>query len=301
MKKRIIFFILLFTIISTGSITVWADMGPKESLYIEITGIEGDYYVGLLSAFGVGGGEFATDSKLCSEKLKVLNQYQDKDGYSCLSKYWTVEGETRCEWSYRPPKEFKILIYDVEKECYYVSEKCELYSLDSSFYVDIEDGEITVKKGLLLVSLRTLVRIIEFIIRLLITLSIEVKIAKEALYKSKEGLQIITRTNIVTQILLNIILFVLPIFYVMFLYIPLEIIVFLVEAIIYVFTLYKYDENYINGKDKKWICKLRVFKYAFVANATSFILGAIIHFIGYLFDVMLTDGLRGVAQVLWYL
>lgn len=270
---------MIVVFIIANHTNVYADMGPKEGLQIEITGIETEYYVAILSKYGTGLWRVVTAEEVEAEELKILASYQDKDGYKCLEEYWTSVGDLEVECTYNPPNEFKILIYDVENDKYIVSEKCERYAFNSYFYVTVEDDELTIEKGSSIFTVYTISKVMEFIARLITTVYIEIFIAELFLYKEKQAKKVLIISNTITQILLNVILFLSHPIIVMFLYPFLEIFIFIIEAIIYCFTLYKYDMKSDSVVKKR----VRACGYSLIANAFSYLFGVIIYYIGAVF------------------
>lgn len=151
MKKTWEKILLLFTcmIISLSvPLTVYADTGPKPSVKIEITGIRNEIYYGTLlskekttgpSSVWDGTEEGANYQTGEHEIWKKFVSYQDKDGFYFLQELWECTETNQLNWTYYPPKTFKILLYFPESDTYYVSPICDRYAFDSYFTVDVSD------------------------------------------------------------------------------------------------------------------------------------------------------------------
>ena len=121
--KRTSHMLLVFTFalcFVLGSIsTAFADMGPKASTIINISGIEGDYVATLLSkddSVGPWSTEMTYESSngwnLCSEEnWKHLKEYVDADGYYFIGFVQSLSGDGELRWTYMRPENFKLLIY----------------------------------------------------------------------------------------------------------------------------------------------------------------------------------------------
>jgi len=129
-------------------VTVKADMGPKPSVVIEVTGFEGkEYYVTLLSERDSTGpwshGNEYYDYMGEEWVFEEFEKYQDKDGYYFLSFMEDCSEDDTFEWTYYPPQKFKVLIYTADDKQFYCSEEIyERYAFDSYFKVIISnDGK----------------------------------------------------------------------------------------------------------------------------------------------------------------
>lgn len=182
-----------------------------------------------------------------------------------------------------PPNEFKILLYFPERDQFAVSDIYKKYAFKSYFQAKIENLNaydnkdtlsITVEKNYHYIS-----EIIFFIIRVILTISIEISIALLFGLRKRNVLLFIVTTNIITQVILNVLVTLANysegILAFIFVYIFIEFLIFIIEAIAY--AVYFNIVNKTNGeyKIKKWVAPT----YALIANATSFIFGIIISFI----------------------
>lgn len=99
MKRKLFALLLCFILVMAMPISASADMGPKPSVRIEFTGIEGETYYGTLlskhkstgpaSAWN-GSPEYA-HYKPGDEGYEIWHkfvEYQDSDGYYFLQEWW---------------------------------------------------------------------------------------------------------------------------------------------------------------------------------------------------------------------
>lgn len=291
-KYRYLLCLFVAFIFLMAPMRVSADIGPKPSVVVEFTGIEAEeYYVTLLSETDSTGPwslgneyyEYMGDE---SAFLKFA-AYEDPDGYYFLSFMEECGEDHTFEWNYYPPSKFKILIYLPESDSFWMADGIyERYAFDSYFTVEVEAAEnaeetgssekvtalgagqempaITARKSYDFSS-----EVLSLIARIFLTIAAELVIALPFGFGDRKSFKVIAVSNAFTQILLNILLnivnyrsgqwaFVLH-------YIWMEIVVFGVEVRIYGKMLE--PENPGNGKRRHpcW--------YAFIANAVSFAVG----------------------------
>lgn len=266
-----VFVILFFPI------TANADMGPKPSVEIRFTGLEDEiYYVTLLSETDSTGPwslgneyyEYLGDESV----FQKFSEYEDEDGYYFLSFMEECSEDDIFRWTYYPPNKFKILIYFPEYELFAKSEDVyERYAFDSCFTADVSDidnAELTVKVEARQ-SYDFTMEIISLIVRIVLTIIVEILIALLFGYRDKKSLRIITVTNVFTQVLLNVLLNMINYqsgqYAFVFHYVWMELVVFLIEAAVYSKFIGK-----INGNAKK---RIHPAGYAAVANIVSFLVG----------------------------
>ncbi len=273
MKKRIsaIFFALIMAI-SVFSALVSADMGPKDSVNVSFKnmGVE-ECYCTLLSSTNSTGPHNSGESHANDDDIdKIFNSYKDPDGFYYLHYFSRVDDSKEFSWGYYPPTEFKILLYYPATETFTVSGIYDEYAFTSFYTVDMKDIRVGVDNQILTVkkTYSPFYVILAFIARVLITLAIEVAIALLFGFKQKKQLVTIIIVNVITQLLLNLIFYKImadlgPWF--LFFYIPLELLIFIVEAVAYCIALRGTGTKVIKTAD----CVL----YAFLGNFASFIGG----------------------------
>jgi uncharacterized membrane protein (Fun14 family) len=286
MKKKLYISMLCITIILIFIPSyAYGDIGPKPSIVINFKGLEGEtYYATLLSETSSTGpysavGRFQGDYRYDGddddyEIWQKFVDYEDEDGYYFLQYFNECTETSQFRWGYHPPQKFKILVYFPGQDSFAVSEIYERYAFDSYFKADAADIDIlpsSVIEGIKIEKNYNYTwEIISLVIRIIATIAIEVLAAMFFGYRDKNKLRIILKTNIATQVILNILLNTVNYFLgglaFILSYFLAEIIVFIIEASIYANLLTKHS----TGKLAK---KLYAVLYALAANAASFYLG----------------------------
>lgn len=227
------------------------------------------------------------------EIWRAFAKYEDTDGFYFLQIGWQVNETKEIAWTYYPPYTFKILLYFPQTDRFAVSGICERYAFDTYYTVDMDgvnigsvvfdeenstderqnankpyfDEEISTDERLnAYKSYQWRQEIISLVARILITIAIEMGVALLFGFRGKKPLLFLVIVNTVTQIILNVILNVINFNsgQAAFIagYIMLELAVFAMEATLYCFLMKKYTEK---TKPAGFYVL-----YAFVANAVSF-------------------------------
>ncbi|MDI9496502.1 MAG: hypothetical protein QM227_09550 [Bacillota bacterium] len=285
MKKKLLIMLYVAAMLILVPSFAYGDVGPKPSVIVNFDGLEGKtYHVTLLSEESSTGpysaiGKFKGDERYSDgeegyEIWKEFVDYRDKDGYYFLQFFRDCTETSEFKWTYYPPQRFKILVYFPETDSFAVSGIYERYAFDSYYKVDAGDIELkpsSTYEGLVAVKSYNFTKeIISLILRIIATIAIEVVIALIFGYRKKALLKVVLLTNIATQTILNIILNTVNYYYggLAFLlsYFLAEVIVFIIEAIVYSNLLTKDSTGRLSRK------AYAVF-YAFIANAASFFIG----------------------------
>ena len=278
MKRKVFAFLLCFVLVMAMPITARADMGPKPSVRIEFTGIEGETYYGTLLSLRDSTGpasawngnpdyaHYHPGDEGYDIWVKFV-EYQDTDGYYFLQEWWDCSETNQLNWTYHPPTPFKILLYFPETDTFYVSPVYERYAFDSYFTVDLSDYDttpISAEK-----SYDFTWELISLAARIVLTIALELAIALFFGYREKKALAFLAIVNVITQVTLNVALNIIN--YVSgsmgftFAFICMEIAVFAIEAIAYKSLLKKFSTA---EQEKR-----RGVSYALVANTASFAIG----------------------------
>lgn len=292
MKKypKTLFAILLcvITMISCFTLHVHADIGPKPSVRVNFENLGDELCYGTLlsqrestgpQSVWDGNEEHIYNYDLDIEIWRKFATYKDTDGYYFLQIGWQVNETKQIAWTYYPPYSFKILLYFPESDTFAVSGICERYAFDTYYTVDMDGFDIgsveldkeqsTDERIDAYRSYQWQGEILSLIARILITIAIEMVVAIVFGFRKKEQLIILGIANTVTQVILNVLLNVINYnsgqYAFVFYYVLFEIIVFALEAALYCKLLNKYSEM-----PKK---KIFYIGYAFVANAVSFAAG----------------------------
>ncbi len=291
MKKKTLTLLLVILFFIISPLTALADMGPKPSVVIDFTGLEKEtYYVTLLS-FEKSYGPYSVFEKdnqryePTSEDYNIWQkfvQYRDKDNFYFLQYFSNCTNNHQFKWGYYPPNKFKILIYFPEKDSFVISESYyTTYAFDSYYSVDL--GKLTIQANTNYTVAVTIketynykLEIINIIARVISTIVIEMLIALLFGFRKKAQLISIVIVNIITQVILNASLNILAFnqgaLAFMIIYLWIETMIFLIEAIAYYKLLNKYS---VNPDKKKWLPII----YAFVANMVTFFLGIYLWFV----------------------
>ena len=277
MKRKVAALLMCLVLVMALPVTARADIGPKPSVRIEFTGIEGETYYGtLLSKYSSTGPASAWDGS--SEYARYVpgeegydiwlkfTQYEDNDGYFFLQEWWDCSETNRLDWTYYPPTPFKILLYFPGTDSFYVSPVYERYAFDSYFTVDLsacETGPMLAAQ-----SYNFTWEIISLVFRIILTVLLELGIALLFGYREKRVLGFLAVMNVMTQITLNVLLNIVNYnsgsMAFTFGYVLFEIVVFVIEAITYAALLCRFS-----SKQQR----RRAVGYAFAANAGSFAFG----------------------------
>ncbi len=271
-------------------VTANADIGPKDSVRIQFENMGEELCYGtLLSKYRSTGPQSAWDGKeehiynydLDLDIWKAFAQYEDTDGYYFLQIGWKVSETKEIAWTYHPPGSFKILLYYPETDRYIVSDIYEQYAFDTYYTVDMDgiDTNGTLKDSVAYNeelssnerieayrSYNYRVEILSLIARIIITIIIEMLVALLFGFRKKKQLLLLIGVNAATQIVLNVLLNIINFnsgeWAFVFYYVLFELLVFAMEAIVYSMLMNKWTD-----KPKK---KAFYVVYALVTNAVSF-------------------------------
>lgn len=220
MKKHMISLLLLVLILlPVLTVTVSADMGPKPGTSITVHPGGGERVVVTLLAREEGNGPHWTigpdeepaswmaDSERLEEAWYLFRDYADPDGYH----FWGNVYEGHVTWGYYPPEEFKIAVYYPEYGILWVSEDSyERYAFDSDYRLNLpavgagaQSGEVdmVLKKTSNLGS-----ELAGFLIRVVLTLAMELAVARIFGLTEPGQKKLILRVNLLTQVGLNLLL-----------------------------------------------------------------------------------------------
>lgn len=271
LHKWLACFVVIMTCLAIP-VTVKADIGPKPSVVIEVTGFEGkEYHMTLLSERDSTGpwshGNEYYDYMGEMQAFEAFEGYEDKDGYYFLSFMQDCSEDDTFEWTYYPPQRFKVLIYTTEDGQFYCSDEIyERYAFDSYFKVTVsENGNVLMAQK----SYDFSMELVSLAVRVVLTIAIEVLIALMHGYRNKKNVKIIVITNICTQVVLNVLLNVINYrsgqMAFVFHYVWMESVVFALEAVVYAKLLDRTDGERKMAKHP--------IAYALLANAVSLAVG----------------------------
>ena len=220
MKKRVISLILmLLLLLPVLTVTVSADMGPKPGTSITVRPGGGEYAIVTLLAQEESNGPHWTigpddepssriaENERLAKAWYAFRDYADPDGYH----FWGEIYEGSVTWGYFPPENFKIAVYYPEYGILWVSEDTyERYAFDSDFRLNLpavgagaQSGEVdmVLKKTSNLGS-----ELAGFLFRVLLTLAMELAVARVFGLTEPGQKKLILRVNLLTQVGLNLLL-----------------------------------------------------------------------------------------------
>lgn len=285
--KKIFAMLVAVSLALAMSVSVFADMGPKPSVQIAFTDMPGEtFYATLLSrsavsgpySANVGGWSGDYDGGDCDEEvLAAFEGYEDADGFYFLRVYWKSSETGVLNWSYLSPTTYKILLYFPDSGEFCVSPIYERYAFDSSYTVSLAElsgGVISASRSYDYAQAAG-----DFFMRCIVTIAIELIVAMMFGYREKRLLTLIAAANVVTQVILNLVLS----YYVYMysaagisaligggLYILMEILVFVTEALVYV--------RLMPPRAGRELSRRRIWLYSLAANAASCFAGIVVTF-----------------------
>lgn len=286
MKKSIRFLLLTLTLLLAAPVAVYADIGPKPSVVIRFEGLgEQKYYATLLSKNRSTGPYSALDSDSADVQYTEedadfdiflkFSAYKDDDGFYFLQYFQECTQSQTFSWTYYPPQDFKILLYFPDAEQFVVSETAySRYAFDSYFTAVFTDSRLDAEQpeNASLNARKSYDytgEAVSLVLRILLTLAIELGIAVLFGFYRKGLFRFIVIVNLITQIILNILLNWItfhsgPLAFRVN-YVLLELLVFVIEAFLY--TVYTGRRK--EGDIPRW----KPAVYALTANAASFAAG----------------------------
>lgn len=274
MKRKLTVFLLCVVVAALLLSTVWADMGPKPSVRITLTHTDGRPCWGTLLARESSTGpasvwdghtpyQWAEDQR---EIWQAFVDYRDPDGYHFLQEWWDCSSSGQLNWTYYPPRSFKLLLYYPDTDTFVSSGICERYAFDSYFAADLSDveagggTELTLRR-----SYDYKWELISLLCRIVITILLELGVAFVFGLGRKPLLKLIAAVNLFTQVGLNVLLNLINYnrgsLAFLFWYLVLEVAVFALEGGVYVRRMHLTADRPMTNR--------RIIAYAFVANVLS--------------------------------
>lgn len=244
MKKRLTALLILLLVFALAMpLAAFADIGPKPSVRVTFTGAGGrEFYATLLSqASGTGpysaepGRSWGNDLEENEPVRQAMAAYQDPDGFYFLQTAWQCSETRPLAWTYYPPVTYKLLVYFPATGEFLTSGVYSRYAFDNYYTVDLADlanGQLVLRK-----SYDYTWELVSLLVRILATIALELAVAVPFGFAKKPFLRPILTVNVVTQILLNLGLNMIAYWMgglaFMIFFWPLEVLVFIVEAVAY--------------------------------------------------------------------
>ncbi|MBM6915690.1 hypothetical protein H6B33_09780 [Gemmiger formicilis] len=280
MKKRLTALLILLLVFALAMpLAAFADIGPKPSVRVTFTGAGGrEFYATLLSqASGTGpysaepGRSWGNDLEENEPVRQAMAAYQDPDGFYFLQTAWQCSETRPLAWTYYPPVTYKLLVYFPDTGEFLTSGVYSRYAFDNYYTVDLADlanGQLILRK-----SYDYTWELVSLLVRILATIALELAVAVPFGFAKKPFLRPILTVNVVTQILLNLGLNMIAYWMgglaFMIFFWPLEVLVFIVEAVAYrpllgrrggasapLTTIYAFTANVISCVAGFWLAQV---------------------------------------------
>lgn len=294
--RRAFVCIAVMALLITGVVPVNAlcDMGPKPEINIEINGFdEPVVYATLFAEEGEGGPSpvsFGRWKEVPEDIQQVFLDYSENDEGVFVEDVWIINKDSHfLTCGYMPPRKFKLVVYSPLKGEFSESGIYERSSLNTYFEVDLsqkDENGLLVLESVELLQMKSISDNVtltygEFsllvIVRMVLTVIIELGLALLLKFRNKMSIITIVVTNILTQLYLNRRLHMYSLyhgidwsFYFLYLFLEVEILVF--EMVVYLI--------FVRGK-RRYTVK-RTIAYTLLANAVSFQAGIVVAVIGLL-------------------
>lgn len=280
MKKLVFGIMCVFMVMMAFPISARADMGPKPHIKIKINNFEMETCYATLYAEKGGPSpvSYGDWNDIPEDIKKAFSEYSDSEECRFVEDVWMIDSSDNvlnCE--YMPPSSFKLVVYLPETDIFLESDIYERYAFESDYEVDIqqqdENGKLILKRA----SYDYLGKTLSVLLRLILTLLIEISIAVDFGIKGKKSLLVLIATNVITQIYLNARIGIVEYesglglgFFL--LYIVLEIEIIIIEAIVYSIALKRTNEKTITSGEAAM--------YSLLANNASLFAGVILALLG---------------------
>lgn len=279
----------------------YADIGPKPSVTVTVENLNGRVCYGTLLSYYKSLGptsayspdycsvpsEFDPESEFYDAEEHAIWQafveYADPDGYYYQQVHWKCHETGEISWSYYPPSKFKVLLYFPETQTFVTSGVCERYAFHSYFSATLSDDDLAISQSES-VNVRKSYdytwEIVSLLVRIVVTLIIELGVAYLFGLRTKKKILTVMIVNAVTQTAMNIALNILAFFqgaWAMLWYIPIELVVFVTEAVVYT-IIFNRTQTKTVGEDgsvmnPEYLSIVKCVLYSLVANILSFASG----------------------------
>lgn len=268
-KKRLWGLILALVLCCVLVLPAYADMGPKPSVNLTLEGLEGQRYaVTMVSPKKEYGpwyvGKEYDDHAGPEDCWQAFERYQDPDGWNFLGYLEECTDTQQFSWDYYPPSPYKIVIWLAEEDTYVTSGPMERYAFDSYYTVRYApESGLSIRR-----SYDYTWELISLVCRVVLTIAVELALAWLIGWRARRDVKVLLWTNVATQLGLNLALNVINYYQgslaLVFSMAVLELIVFIVEGLVYSRLLPKNPET--GAKRHVWL-------YALGANGVSMVLG----------------------------
>lgn len=280
MKQRLLrVLVLIPVLLSLLAGAALADTGPKPSVTLDIKGLDGQRCYVTLLAQEESTGPWSKQKSLADSFAgddvdevvwTAFNDYRDPDGLYFLGWFADCTDTDRAVWSYYPPGTFRVLLYLPDSGRFVAAEElCSRYAFHSYFTATVKGSGDDLRIAKVKQSYSYGWEAASLAARVVVTLAVELAIALFFGFRAKRQLRLILVVNVLTQIVLNVLLNMIayrsgPLAFVLN-YIWMEAAVFVIEGVVYALTLRRLAKD-PEKRVHPWI-------YALVANVVSFAAG----------------------------
>ncbi len=212
MKKRILCLLLsVFLLLPWLAVPARADAAPKPTVSVRVLPGGGERIIVTLLALEEGWGpngdctEGDFDEDAAAER--AFARYAAENGLH----FWGQTWEYDVAWNYYPPEQFHVAVYYPDSGVLLVSrESVSRYAFHSDFRVTLPRLSEDAQSGIVDMAIRRdtdwMEEGWEFFLRVLLTLLVELFLALVWKYRGSEQLRCILRVNLLTQVGLNVLL-----------------------------------------------------------------------------------------------
>ena len=280
MKKMLAFWIIFLSIFIIPFQSVNADLGPKRTLDVRITGVNQPYFLDLL-----------VEDQINDDLTNIQEQYPtlplmiwtfEEDGFisNIIAAPWGRPmiriGENHYRDNYYAPQRFKLILI-FEDNTYVTSDIISTKLFNSRITWDLSEvdlssvhigvGDVTEEWPIAYMS-------IDLFVRIVLTILIEIAVLYAFGYRLKNSYKLVLYMNLVTQTILTGFVIAMRYFYLpflgeLFVLIVGEILIFIIEITLFVFFLREFT-------------KKKAALYGFVANLISLMAGFLFLILFYL-------------------
>jgi hypothetical protein len=276
MKNKFTFLIFILLIFSILPNFVSADSGPKPTVDIDV----------LYNGNKISDASFSAQMLGCADQDKYYHNPRNLIPQLNISEYDSVNNcywlpaflawggdcrDSKCHFSYMPPKEFKLAVYIPSLDKVFISNEISRTNFNSNYEVILDsNGSAKISETTPFVRKDN---VISFIKALIITLIIELLVALIYVSRTKLPKKILISVLIGSFITLPIVWFIFPLIKI----IPLVILLSEIFAIVF-------EAYFIYYLNKQTITLKKSFVLSIIINLASLIIGGFIYFI---FQVLL--------------
>lgn len=266
MKKIFQIFLCTISLFLILPLRVNADVGPKPSVRITFQNVTRTCYVTLLSEQETTGPfssitePYSSNDAQESEAYRIFAEYAETNDFYFLGNVERIDPEhPEYSWTYYPPKMFKVAVYDPADGSLKVSEPAERTAFDTFYTADLKEDGIVLDEE---VHLKR--EIVGLLTRMILTIAVELVLGLIFGYRKKKEIVTIVKTNLFTQLLLNLVMAFMDYYMGMmvwiFMFPIMELVVLIIEMIVY---LWKFRDH------SRWKTVL----YSILANLATLFMG----------------------------